>query len=237
MQFLSRVIFIISALFCLEVFAEEKTTILYIRHGEIPGNNPSPETYIYSGNGIDYALTEKGQEQAKDCAERIYNLQKNGTIGKVAAIYSSTLTRALETAAPIAKKLGLTVEPRYDLREIYWGSADGQLVYKISEKYDEIEKKVKKQYPDRKTRWDHLPVFEGAETYNALLKRCTNELKAISVAHNGETVIVVSHGRVFKTLVVHALDTENGIPNLVNCGIAEFTYSDKDGLRLVKILE
>jgi alpha-ribazole phosphatase len=240
MHFLKKPLFVLSALFCLgaaQDLAAEKTTILYVRHGEVPGNNPSPETYIYTGNAVDFSLTEKGQEQSNDCAEHISHLQKNGTIDKVTAIYSSTLTRALETATPIAKKLKLTVEPRYNLREIYWGSADGQLVYKMSEKWDEADEQVKKLYPDRKTRWDHLPVFDGAETYNELLNRCTNELKAISGTHPGETVIVVSHGRVFKTLVANALDTEKGIPNLANCGIAEFIYSDEDGLQFVKIIE
>ena len=104
-------------------FAEEspsKTQILYIRHGEVPGNDPSPSTYIYTGCGTDDSLTEKGRAQAEKCAQTISNLQESGAIGKITAIYASDLKRARETAAPIAEELGLDVVLRSSLREINW---------------------------------------------------------------------------------------------------------------------
>src|SRR5579883_2245419 len=145
-------------LFCAGVFqvsADEnflKTRFLYIRHGEVPGNNPNPASYTYTGSGTDDSLTEKGKAQAEECAKRISFLQKSGAFGRITAIYASDLKRAVETADPIAKMLGLNIQLRHNLREIYWGCADGQLVEKMTEQYDAIEEQIKQQYPERKVR-------------------------------------------------------------------------------------
>lgn len=223
-----------------QVFAEEnspKTRFLYVRHGEVPGNDPNPTTYIYTGSGTDGSLTEKGKIQAQECAKTISDLQKRGVFGEITAIYASDLKRAIETAEPIAKELGLDIQIRHNLREINWGCADGQLVQKMTEQYGAAEDLVKQQYPERKIRWDYLPVFEGAETYNALLNRTLTALKEIAEQHKGETVLIIGHGRVLKTLIADARNSEEKIPYPANCGIAEFTYSSNEGLCFIKCLD
>lgn len=240
MRFFNIILYLL-LLFCSEakqMFAQENVTrFLYVRHGEVPGNDPNPATYIYTGSGTDDSLTEIGSLQAEECAKKISNLQKSQLFGKITAIYSSDLKRAKETAAPIAKVLGLDLRLRPNLREIYWGSADGQLVQKMTEKYGAIEKQIKQQYPERKIRWDYLPVFEDAETFNTLLKRTQEELKTIAHFHEGETILIVGHGRVLKTLIADAQDSEEKIPHLGNCSIAEFTFSTEEGLIFVKVLD
>ncbi len=229
--------FLTAILLCAQTLTHADTRILYIRHGEVPGNDPSPNKYIYTGCGTDEALTEKGQAQAEKCARDIAYLQDSGLIGKVSAIYASDLQRALQTAQPIAEALHLEVQPQVSLREIYWGGAEGQLVKEMTEQWGPLEKQVKQTYPDRKIRWDHLPVFEGAETYNALLKQSLAELTRIGELHKDETVIVVGHGRVLKTLIADAKDSEERIPYPANCGIAEFSYSTDGGVAFVKVFE
>lgn len=213
-----------------------KTHFYYIRHGEVPGNDPNPATYIYTGSGTDDSLTEKGKMQAENCAKTIANLQKNGVMGKIAAIYASDLKRAKETALPIAHELGLETRLRPNLREINWGCADGQLVQKMTQEWGLIEQQIKQRYSKRTVRWDHLPVFKGAETYNALLNRTQDELKGIAEIHQGETVLIIGHGRVLKTLIAEASNSEENIPYPANCGIAEFTYSPNEGLCFIKVL-
>jgi broad specificity phosphatase PhoE len=223
-----------------QAFAEEdllKTRFLYVRHGEVPGNDPNPATYIYTGCGTDASLTERGRAQAEKCAMTVAKLQQSGEFGKITAIYASTLQRAIQTAEPIARDLGFYIQLRHDLREISWGYADGELVQKMTEEHKALEEQVKHQYPERKIRWDHLPVFEGAETYNALLRRTLTELKNIAELHRGETVLIIGHGRVLKTLIAEAKDSEEKIPYPANCGIAEFSYSPDEGLRFIKVLE
>lgn len=230
-------------MFCLgntPLFAEEnfaKTTFFYIRHGEVPGNHPNSPAGFYTGSRTDSSLTEKGRNQAEKCAKRIADLQKSGAIGGVTAIYASDLKRAQETAGYIAKELGLTVQLRQDLREINWGCAEGQSVQKMREEWSGVEQQMNEQYPIRKTRWDHLPVFEGAETYNALLKRTQEALKEIADVHKGKTVLIIGHGRVLKTLIADATDSEENIPYPANCGITEFTYSPYEGLRFIQVVE
>ena len=216
---------------------EAETRILYVRHGEVPGNDPNPATYIYTGSGTDDSLTNKGRVQAEECANKIVNLQKKGILGPVTAIYASNLKRSKETASPIAKELGLEIQERYNLREIHWGCADGQLVEAMKKNYGAQERQVEQEYPERKIRWDYLPVFEGAETYNALLKRTQVELQDIAESQRGKTVLVIGHGRVLKTLIADAKDSEKDIPYPANCGVAEFAYSSAKGLQFIKVLE
>lgn len=213
------------------------TTILYIRHGEVPGNNPSPETYIYTGCNTDEDLTEKGKTQAQECANKILQMQKEGKLGPISAIYSSPAKRAQETAAPISDVLGLEVKVEAELREIYWGAAEGMRVDEMAAKYGDEEKRMKELYADRKERWDHLPVFEDAETYNQVLKRSTDALNDIAKVHRGETVVVVGHGRDLKTLIADSKDSEDKIPYPVNCGIAEFTIGIDGKVHFVQVKE
>lgn len=82
--------------------------IIFVRHGH-----------------PDYAhdcLTPLGRQHAAAAAQR---LQDEG----VEAIYSSTCGRALETAAPLAEALGLPVQGCDFMREISWGSAEGQPLF------------------------------------------------------------------------------------------------------------
>ena len=79
--------------------------IIFVRHGE-----------------PDYArdcLTEQGLIQAKACAER---LRFEG----IEEIWSSPLGRAAETAAVTAEKLDLPVRTLDHMRELHWGSMDGE---------------------------------------------------------------------------------------------------------------
>src|SRR5579862_8609350 len=231
---------LLNFIFCMatifsQINASGEPRLLYIRHGEVPGNDPQGY-YIYTGSGTDGSLTEKGRMQAEACAKKIADLQKSGLFGNIAAMYASDLKRAKETAQPIAKELGMEIQVRPNLREINWGSADGQLVKEMTEKYATIEQQVKQDHPERKTRWDYFPVFEGAETFNALLKRTQTELKQIAQLHQGETVLIIGHGRALKTLIAEAKDSEEKIPYPANCGIAEFTYSPDKGLSFIDVL-
>jgi broad specificity phosphatase PhoE len=63
-------------------------------------------------------LDETGRRQAEAAALRLKGEQ-------VAAIYSSPLKRALQTAEPIAKQLKLAVQPLEGLIDIDFGSFQG----------------------------------------------------------------------------------------------------------------
>lgn len=227
-------------IFCSFIFLSSlkaDITILYVRHGQVPGNNPHPDAYIYTGCNTNESLTEKGKTQALLCALQLEKLQKTGKIDPITAIYSSDLKRAQETASPIAERLKLNIELRENLREIDWGSADGRLVSEMNVQWKSREKQIIEQYPDKKERWDHLPVFEGAETYNALLKRTLIEFDRLEALHKDQTILIVGHGRVLKTLIAEASKSDTKIPYPSNCEIAEFRYSTNKKIDFIQVYQ
>jgi broad specificity phosphatase PhoE len=89
------------------------TRLLFVRHGETDWNAEGR----LQGH-TDRPLNDYGRRQARELAER---LAEDG----VAAIYSSDLRRAKETAEIVGGRLGLPVVTDPDLRERNWGSWEG----------------------------------------------------------------------------------------------------------------
>ena len=73
------------------------STVHFLRHGEVY----NPEKILY-GRQSGWYLSERGQEMAKVVAEWSGQFD-------VGAVLASPLQRAQETAAPLAKKHGLTI--------------------------------------------------------------------------------------------------------------------------------
>src|ERR1700704_6617789 len=91
------------------------TLRLYLlRHGQTAMSRAD----VFCGRGLDPALTSDGLAMAEAFAAAYRDEQWT-------AIYSSPLTRAVTTAAPLAKAVGLAVEVRDELSEIDYGDWDG----------------------------------------------------------------------------------------------------------------
>ena len=82
------------------------TTVLLVRHGLTPTTGR-----VLYGRSAGQHLSDEGQRQAEAAAQRIAKLKS------VAAIYSSPLERARETALPIARARGLAVRIERGLLE------------------------------------------------------------------------------------------------------------------------
>src|SRR5688572_28032098 len=93
------------------------TTVLFVRHG------PTATTgKVLPGRAPGLHLADEGRRQAEAVAEHI------GGVKNVEAVYASPLERARETAAPIAKRLGLRVTVERLLNECDFGECtDGEL--------------------------------------------------------------------------------------------------------------
>jgi broad specificity phosphatase PhoE len=87
--------------------------LLFIRHGETPGNVLGQLDTAHPGPG----LTELGERQAAALARSLTNEE-------IGLLYASTLTRTQVTAAPLAAARGLDVEVLEGLREIEAGSLE-----------------------------------------------------------------------------------------------------------------
>ncbi len=85
-----------------------------IRHGQSTNNLLWETTGSELGRHPDTPLTETGHRQAELLAERLSAVLP----WRVDAIYCSLMTRAVQTAAPIAAALGLPLIGRTDMFEV-----------------------------------------------------------------------------------------------------------------------
>ena len=164
------------------------TRLCLVRHGQTSWNLEGR----YQGQS-DVPLNEKGRDQAR---VRAWQLKDCG----FAAVYSSDLQRAMETAAILAAPNNLPVLPDPRLREINQGEWEGQLVHAIQARYDEL-------WQQRSA--DPASVRSpGGETVGEVARRVYAALDDIAARHTTGSVLVVSHGLSLATAICRA----RGIP-------------------------
>lgn len=194
------------------------TRLLLLRHGQ----TELSVQRRYSGRG-NPSLTEVGRRQA-DAAAR-YLAQRGG----ISAVFSSPLQRAYDTAAAAAKALGLDVTVDDDLIETDFGAWEGLTFAEAAERDPELH-----------GRWlrDTSTAPPGGESFDAVLDRVSSIRERILGAHQGTTVLVVSHVTPIKMLLREALDAGPGILyrlhlDLASLSIAEFYSDGASSVRLV----
>ena len=149
------------------------TEIILCRHGETEWNRQGR----YQGKS-DVALNERGREQARELAEALRQ-------EPIAAVYSSTLARAYDTAVEIANVHGLKVTRDRRLDEIDQGLWEGL-------RRDEIVV----AHPDLHERWLQFPLdlrLPEGETLEEVCQRVREALEDILQLHVGQTVCIVGH--------------------------------------------
>lgn len=154
--------------------------ILLIRHGESEAAQPGRLFPMLDGLG-DPALHENGQRQAVSVAARLAN-------EPLAALYVTTLKRTHQTAAPLAKRLGLVPRVEGELREICLGEWDGGLYRaKVAARDPVFLRAVEHE------EWGEIP---GAETTAELHRRVGAALIAMAARHPDQRIAAVVHGGV-----------------------------------------
>lgn len=134
----------------------------FLRHGEAESNLLG----LVSGT-TDVPLTPRGHEQARAASAVLINRG-------ITSIFSSALRRALDTANPVARVLGLPVVVVPELSERNWGVLNGQ--------------------PRALRRPGVTPP--GAETPEEYAARVKKGLAAV----NGDVPLIVAHSGVFRVL-------------------------------------
>jgi probable phosphoglycerate mutase len=153
------------------------TRICLARHGE---TNWNLERRVQGQLNI--PLNVKGFAQAEALARELAGERFD-------RIYSSDLRRALQTAAPIASRLGLPVVASAALREKHDGEWQGLVA-------DEVEQQFPRQYAMHRRRRPHFTILGGGESHVQFAARVRAELDAIAQRHPGEAVLVVAHAGV-----------------------------------------
>jgi probable phosphoglycerate mutase len=151
-----------------------KTTRLYlVRHG---ATRMTAEDRFSGAVGAE--LSSEGQQQAARLGARV---QDDG----IAAVYTSPLSRSADTARIIAGACGLTPILRQELREISHGPWEGLTRHEVEERF-----------PTDYAAWESDPFTfapVGAESGVAVLARALPAIREIVTAHEGGSVLVVSH--------------------------------------------
>lgn len=196
----------------------EPTRLLLLRHGQ---TELSVERR-YSGHG-NPALTAVGRRQAGAAAGYLAQL------GGIAAVVTSPLQRAYDTAAAAAKALGLDVTVDDDLIETDFGAWEGLTFAEAAERDPELHR-----------RWlsDTSVTPPGGESFDAVAHRVRRARNRIIVEYGAATVLVVSHVTPIKTVLRLALDAGDGILyrlhlDLASLSIAEFYPDGASSVRLV----
>ncbi|MGZ8801453.1 MAG: bifunctional RNase H/acid phosphatase [Mycobacterium sp.] len=192
--------------------------LLLLRHGQ----TELSVQRRYSGRG-NPALTDLGCRQAGAAAEYL------GKKGGIAAVISSPLQRAYDTASAAAKELGLDVLVDDDLIETDFGAWEGLTFGEAAERD-----------PDLHLSWlrdTSVPPPDG-ESFDAVAARVRSAQQRIIAEHAGQTVLVVSHVTPIKTLLRMALDAGPAILyrlhlDLASLSIAEFYPDGAASVRLV----
>jgi probable phosphoglycerate mutase len=167
------------------------TELLLIRHGVTEWNKDRR----FQGH-VDIPLDDEGRSQARRLGDRLAREHRAGP--PLAAVYSSDLARASQTADAVAAALGLAVSIDAGLRERFYGAFEGRTAGDLE-----------REYPDAFARWRaREPDFDlpgGGESLRRFHDRVRAMLVALAARHEGERVVAVTHGGVLD--VIHRIAT------------------------------
>ena len=191
--------------------------LILIRHGRTAWNVGAGQGQRFRGI-IDLPLASEGIVQAQTTARRLAPVP-------LTAVYSSPLQRAVHTAQIIAEPHDLTALPVPGLSSMNYGDWAGHT-------HDEVARR----WPDLYRSWRRDPFsiqIPGGERATALRDRAVDVLFEILAHHaDGETVALVSHQVVCKTLICVLA----GLPNTAYwhfhqdlCNLNLFGYDPNNG--------
>ncbi len=161
------------------------SNIYIVRHGQSLGNLAGG----FAGR-TDYPLSELGHKQARMTADYLRDK-------RIDAVLSSTLSRAMQTAEPIASDRGLPVLPRPEFMEMNFGEWEGMSL-------DAVEK----QYNGAITEWKtamYKTVCPGGESTAECYDRAVSALQNAAEEFCGKDICIVTHGALIKCLHCHLL--------------------------------
>ena len=197
------------------------THVVIIRHGQSQGNAEGR-----FGGHTDTPLSPRGRKQAQATARAL-------ATEKFSAIYSSDLPRAIETASPLAKLVGVPLETTDALRERSVGVMEGLTFEEAAEQHPE-------QY-QALLRRDFEHVLAGGESYRQTLDRASRQLDEAIEQHKGGRIALFAHTGTICILILHlmgALDAPELKPVWIataNCGIARLDLRDDGFVRVLCI--
>ncbi len=160
------------------------TLVLLVRHGQTPTTG-----VVLPGRAPGLGLGDEGRRQAAAVARRL------AALPKVTAVYASPLERARETAAPIARALGLPLRVERGLIEVDIGAWTGEKLARVSRR---PEWAAVQRHPSGFR-------FPDGESFVEMQTRMIETLSRLVARHPGGRIVAVSHADPIKAAVSHAL--------------------------------
>ena len=182
--------------------------LLLVRHGESRGNlNRQWQGWL------DEPLTDQGREQARRLAERLRRWSVENS-EPITAVYSSTLTRAFQTAGILAQSWAVPLVLDWRLRERDVGVLQGLTWPEIESRHPEIARTIRQ-------RWT-IPVLPGGETVSDLTERVWQAVEAVITRTNGREAIgnvaIVSHGGAINAYLSRLVGRDDQMPFIFSFG-------------------
>lgn len=165
------------------------TRFFLVRHGQTGWNKEAR----FRGR-VDIELDERGVKQAEATAERLAGCEAT-------AVFSSPLRRAVMTAEPVARRLGLEVAPLEGINDMDFGSWEGRSVDEVRERDGEL-------FEQWRLRPDVIRIPEG-ETLDEVRDRAAAALDELGGRYENDTVVLVTHRVVCKVLLCYLLGLDN----------------------------
>jgi probable phosphoglycerate mutase len=159
----------------------EPTTILLVRHGHTDAVGR-----FLAGRSPGVHLTSEGQRQAAGLVPRLEGR-------RIAAIYSSPLERARETAEPLAARLTLEIRACDDAIEVDFGNWTGRTFADL----------------ETDARWRAFNTIRsvtappGGESIVDVQVRILRAVHDLRLRHAGRTVMLVTHADVIRAAMCH----------------------------------
>ena len=170
--------------------AQNMTAKVYVvRHGQTAWNLEE----VFRGR-MDIPLDETGKKEVHLAGEAL----KDETLH---AIYSSPLSRSIETAENIAKFQNVEVTPLEAIIDISYGEWEG---------VSRVE--VQKKYPDLYDLWlkaPHKVTFPKGESLEAVRVRTMGAIENLLEKHKNENIALVAHRAPNKVICCNLIGIDN----------------------------
>lgn len=162
--------------------------LILVRHGYSTSNASG----TYTGQ-LDAPLNEIGHAQAAQLADHLCQSYE------IDAVYTSDLSRAVETARPTAERMGLEIHRERDLRELDTGKWTGLPYAEVGVRYA-ADLTAYRQGVDA--------PCTGGESIRGASERLLDCLERIAKEQDGKTALVCSHALCCR-LIAALADTGN----------------------------
>ena len=178
------------------------------RHGQTEHN----DNEIVQGQ-MDSKINGRGKEQAKELRDRLAeeNIDK---------VYSSSMTRALETAEIVAEPHDVEIEEIEELKEVARAKFEG-------EQFEDLIEEITSSETE-----DYLWKPKGGESLEELKERGVKFLNSIKGEQEGEKIIAISHGGTISSTILGILEHSSKNSYRIkqeNCNINKLTWNAEEG--------